>query len=280
MSFSSKQKDSEITKKQVLNEVMPQSKWQTVKLFAIITWGSTGTNWLSKILNLHPEIFCVHELAIVLNQSKLFKNKNFWDECDPIDFMKIVSRLSNARVHGDVHSINPKDVPTLKEYFGKNFSTVVIQREPISRLKSTVANFNNWLPNQIWNIDFVDDLIRHKGISIPKYDYEHKLFVFAAHLLNTIEQETKYDCGTMYTMEDLILDKTYLKSLIEEISTGALTPDDELLDKMINTSATNQRASKEKIEFEDWQYDVIKTTVNEKTWELYSKLGYSKPDFL
>jgi len=45
-------------------------------------------------------------------------------------------------------------------------------------------------------------------------------------------------------------------------------------------STTNQSASKEVIEFEDWQIDVIKNGIDEQAWKLYSQLGYSKPNFL
>jgi len=71
-----------------------------------------------------------------------------------------------------------------------------------------------------------------------------------------------------------------LKSLIEEISGGELSTNDELLNRMIKTPPVDQRASKEKIEFEDWQIDVIKTTVDEKAWKLYSELGYEIPKFI
>jgi len=268
------------SKTQILNEVVPQSRWQKRNLFAIITWGATGTSWISKVLNHHPEIFCVHELASVLNQSKLFSSNDFWVQFDPIDFMKIIARLSHHNVHGDVHSFRSEDVPRLKEYFGKKFSSAVIEREPISRLKSTISGYRNSLPHKLYDTRYVDYIILRKKIDLPKSNYENKLFVQGVNLLNTIEQEANNNCGKMFRMEDLISDPKYLKSLIEEISSSELTADDDLLHQMIKTPATNIRASKEKIEFEDWQIAVIKKVVHEKAWELYSKVGYSKPNFL
>ena len=91
------------SKTQKINEVLSQRDWQRTNLFAIITWGSTGTSWISKILNHHPEIFCVHELALVLNQSKSFSSNDFWAKFDPIDYMKIVARMSHHHVKGDPH---------------------------------------------------------------------------------------------------------------------------------------------------------------------------------
>jgi len=277
---SLKQENGKTSEPKKINEVVPQSDWQYQNIFAIITWGGTGTSWISKVLNLHPEIFCVHELAIKLYQSKFYTKKNYWDEFDPIDFMKVIYRLSDHKANGDVHSIRPQDVPLLKEFFGKNFSSVVLEREPISRLKSQMANYKIWNYQKLWSIDYIDEKIKSIGISLPKFDYEHKLFVHGVNLLNTIAQEVNYNCGKMFRMEDLVSDPKYLKSLIKEISSGELSADDELLNKMIKTPATNIRASKEKIELEDWHIDVIKKIVNEKTWELYSNLGYSKPNFL
>ena len=268
------------SKTQKINEVLSQRDWQRTNLFAIITWGSTGTSWISKILNHHPEIFCVHELALVLDQSKLFSSNDFWDKFDPIDYMKIVARTSHHEVKGDVHSFRPEDIPQLKEYFGKNFTSVVIEREPISRLKSTISLYNSTKQYKLYDIEFIDDIISKKKIDLPKFDYEHKLFVIGVNLLNAIEREVNYNAGKMFRMEDLVSDPKYLKSLIEEISSGELSADDELLYKMIKTPPANIRASKEKIEFEDWQIDVIKKTVDEKAWDLYSKIGYAKPHFL
>jgi len=268
------------SKTQILNEVVPQSRWQKRNLFAIITWGATGTSWISKVLNHHPEIFCVHELASVLNQSKLFSSNDFWAKFDPLDFMKIISRMSHHKVNGDVHSFRSEDIPRLKEYFGKKFSSAVIEREPISRLKSTISGYRSMLPHKLYDTRYVDYIILRKKIELPKSNYENKLFVNGVNLLNAIEQEVNNNCGKMFRMEDLISDPKYLKSLIEEISSSELTADDDLLHQMIKTPATNIRASKEKIEFEDWQIDVIKKVVHEKAWELYSKVGYSKPNFL
>ena len=275
------------SKTQKINEVTPQRDWQRTNLFAIITWGSTGTAWISKILNLHPEIFYVHELALVLDQSKKFSSNDFWDKFDPIDYMKIVARTSHHEVKGDVHSFRPKDIPQLKEYFGKNFSSVVIEREPISRLKSTMVMHNSQISKgyKFFDTRLVNyTILRKKKIHLPESNYKNKLFVKAVNALNNIEAEVDYNCGKMYRMEDLISDPKHLRSLIEEISSGRLDKDDDyaddLLNKMIKTPPTNIRASKEEIKFEDWQIDVIKKVVNEKAWKLYSELGYEKPSFL
>jgi len=271
------------SKTQKINEVTPQSEWQKANLFALITYGSTATSWISKVLNHHPKIFCVHELAFVLDQSKLFSSNDFWDKFDPIDYMKIVARTSHHEVKGDVHSFRPEDIPQLKEYFGKNFTSVVIEREPISRLKSTMVMHDSDISKgyKFYDMRYIDyTILRKKKIHLPESNYTNKLFVKAVNALNIIEDEVNYDCGTMYRMEDLISDPKYLKLLIEEISSGGLSADDDLLDRMIKTSPTNLRASKEEIEFEDWQIDVIKNVVSDKSWKLYSELGYSKPSFL
>jgi len=268
-------------KRQILNEVLSQKKFQSIHLFAIISWGSTATFWLSKVLNQHPEIFCVHELALKLEQSKLFSSDDFWDKFDPIDFMKTIFRLGeHYTVSGDIHSIGLQYVPSLKEYFGKKFHSVVLGREPISRLKSTMSMYNSQKNYKLYDTEYIEKIISTKKIHLPKYDYEHILFVHGVNLLNSIIQEVDYNAGKIFRMEDLVSDTKYLKSLIEEISGGELSTNDELLNRMIKTPPVDQRASKEKIEFEDWQIDVIKTTVDEKAWKLYSELGYSKPNFL
>jgi len=283
MSSNLKQENKKTSNKPVLNEILP-GNWGLPRKFTIITWGSTGTSWLSKVLNYHPEIICMHELASILAGSKLFSSNDFWKKFDPIDYMKIISRIgTHHHVAGDIHSIKPEHVLSLKKYFGeRRFHSVVIEREPISRLKSTISMYYSALSKQyqLYDIKYIDDIIFRKKIDLPQFDYEHKLFVHGVNLLNSIKQETEHNCGKMFRMEDLISDTKYLKSLIEEISGGEISADDELLNKMIKTSATNPRASKEKIEFEDWQIDVIKKTVDDKAWDLYLKIGYAKPHFL
>ena len=48
---------------------------------------------------------------------------------------------------------------------------------------------------------------------------------------------------------------------------------DQLLHDMIRIDKVNRHKENE-IEFEDWQIEVIKKTVDEKAWKLYSKLDY------
>jgi len=186
-------------KRQVLNEVLTQKKFQSIHLFVIITWGSTATFWLSKVLNQHPEIFCVHELAIKLEQSKLFSSNDFWDKFDPIDYMKTIFRLGEVyTVSGDIHSIQFQHIPSLKEFFGKKFHSVVVEREPISRLKSTISMYNSQKNYKLYDTEYIEKIISTKKIHLPKYDYEHKLFVHGVNLLNSIIQEVDYNAGKIF----------------------------------------------------------------------------------
>ncbi|HSF50215.1 MAG TPA: hypothetical protein VLA74_05575, partial [Nitrososphaeraceae archaeon] len=148
------------------------------------------------------------------------------------------------------------------------------------RLSSIISMYNKNKQYKFFDVEYVDNIISRKKIYLPKIDYEHKLFVYGVNFLNSIEQEVGFNCGKIFRMEDLTSDTKYLKSLIEEISSGVLSADDELLAKMIKTSPTNKRTSKEKIEFKDWEIDVIKKVVDDKAWKLYSELGYDRPDFL
>jgi len=265
----------------ILNEIIPESWSRRSHKFAIITWGSTGTSWISKVLNYHPEIICMHELASILEQSKIYSSNDYWNKFDPIDYMKIISRIGTPyTTAGDIHSIKIESIPSLKEFFGERFHSVVIEREPIARLKSTLVmyNYDYSQEHELYDIGYVDEIISRKKIDLPKFDYKHKLFFHGVNLLNSIIQEV--NAGKMFRFEDLISEPKHLKSLIEEISGGELSADDDLLKKMIKTSPANKRASKEEIEFEDWQIDVIKKGIDEEAWKLYSELGYNKPNFL
>jgi len=249
-----------------------------IQLFTIICWGCAATKWLSKTLNSHPEIFCLHAL-----NNKWFSTNKFASEnvIDGIDYLYVIAKLADVyKAAGDVHGVSRHHVPELRRVLGDKFNAVVVVREPLPRLKSQISLFQYQKRQQypkLWNVDYIDDVIKNKCVTLPNYDYEHKLFVHGVNMLNAITEEV--NVGKIYRSEDLTTNQSMLGEFIEEITHGKVTTDNELLSKMVETDRVSRHKGKE-IEFEDWQIDVIKKVVEEKSWELYSKLGYSKPNFL
>lgn len=245
------------------------------QLFAIISWGCAATTWLYKVLNAHPEIFCVHALNNIWFSTNTIKSEK---KIDGLEYFQVISKLAYVyKAVGDIHGLSRHHVPELRRVLGDKFNAVVVVREPMPRLKSQLSMFHKDQKHKFWNIDYIDDVIKNQGITLPNDDYEHKLFVHGVNMLNAITEEV--NVGKIFRSEDLTTDPSILGEFIEEISCRKVTTENELLSKMIKIDRVNVHTSKE-IEFEDWQIDIIKKVVDQTSWELYSKLGYSKPNFL
>ncbi len=247
-------------------------------LFAVISWGASATLWLSKTLNMHPEIFCVHAMNEIWTKLQKKSIIGSLSKIDGFEYLRIVSILgSGFKLAGDVHGVSRNHVPFLREILGEKFNAVVVIRDPMNRLKSQFALFKKFEKFRSYDINYVKKIIKNKKISMPQNNYENKLFIHGVNMLNAIKDEV--NVGEVFKSEDLTSDTSSLKSLIDEISRGKLSTDDDLLHKMIQTEPINPH-KKNEIEFSEWQISVIKNVVDEESWDLYSKFGYKKPDFI
>jgi len=245
------------------------------QLFAVISWGSAATKWLSKALNSHPEIFCFHSMNLFLTFDKDHRK---FPENNGLEYLSMIARGTvGYKAAGDVHGISPYDIPGIRQLLGDKFNAAVVIREPIPRLKSTLSLFQRFEKRQMYNVDYVDDIIKNNNLTLPHNDYGDKLFVHGVNMLNSIVEET--NVGKIYRSEDLTTNKSTLFEFIEEITRGKIKTEPELLSNMLKIDRINKHVQNE-IQFEDWQIDVIKSVVSDKAWELYSKCGYDKPSFL
>ena len=239
------------------------------QLFAIVSWGCAATKWLAKALNSHPDIFCLHAMNsnwVMTNDAKISS------PIDGLDYMRFIAKSAYGyKAAGDIHGVSRPHIPELRRILGDKFNAVVVVREPLPRLKSQVGLFHMFQQHKLWNVDYIDDVIKNKHLSLPIYDYEHKLFVHGVNMLNAITEEV--DVGKIFRSEDLTTNADMLGKFIEEISCNKVETNDQLLHDMIRIDKVNRHKENE-IEFEDWQIEVIKKTVDEKAWKLYSKLDY------
>jgi len=132
-------------------------------LFAIVTWGCSGSTWLAKVLNSHNEIFCLHcynqHLSYVVNNSYL----------NGISYLKSIAVTATGyKLAGDVHGINREELPLIREFFGEKFRDAVLVRDPLSRLKSMIfcleklkGGFSDYsyITNIIKTVFFVNDVV-------------------------------------------------------------------------------------------------------------------------
>ncbi len=237
-------------------------------LFAVSSWGFAATTWVSKVLNDHPEIFCVHGFNIVLRQ-----------ECEPgldfggLDYASLIAGLASGyRYMGDVHGFAPSEIEQLAETFGDNFSSVVLVREPIERLRSYLA-FWATRPQLRPSVASVDELAAVRGLD-PPADDDARFLIHAANMLNRIGIEQRL--GPIFRMEDVTTDADALSSLVAAVTGGKARPNPQWVAAALATGP-RRTAPGPKPDLSEAQLEIVARTVLPENWEHYEELGYPRP---
>ena len=249
------------------------------QLFAVVTWGCAASHWVSLTLNTHPDIFCLHGGNGIL---KFFGQSPV---LDGLEYMQLVWALGRGgKVMGDVMGVSRHHVPKLRQLFAKNFNAVVVVRDPIPRLVSQLALFNNFshLRGGLWpGMSYIDSVLESHGIALPTPDVneQHRLFAHGVNMLNAITEEK--DVGTVYRCEDLTTNAPRFRLFVEELTGGEVPIDEAWVRKSVSRPKTNSHKDKgAEVKFNDWQLDVIRKVVKPEAWRLYEGLGYARPAFM
>jgi hypothetical protein len=248
-------------------------KYPYPQLFAVISWGCAATAWLARVLNCHPDIYCVHEA----NHSWHVLGKVA--KLDGVPYLRIIGKQGHAHVAaGEVHGISRHLISECRCSFGDKFNAVVVVREPISRVHSQLALYQDFDGLHAWNVDYVDAILARANIVVAPQDYKSRLFVHAANMLNAVLEER--EVGKIYRAEDLTSNSNVLGGFVEEITRGKVSPSSGWLESAIETKKVNIHAgSRPRRAFDDWQIDVIRKVVDPRAWEIYESLGYARPEF-
>jgi hypothetical protein len=248
-------------------------RYPSPQLFAVISWGCAATAWLAAILNRHPDIYCVHEANLswhVLGNCP---------RLDGVPYLRIIGSQGHACIAaGEVHGVSRHLVPECRRTWGDKFNAAVVVREPIPRLQSQLALYQEFEGLQVWDIHYLDGILSRTGIVLAPGDYPSRLFVHAANMLNAILDER--EVGKIYRSEDLTSNGQALGEFVEEITRGKVSPASAWLEDIIQTGKVNSHAGRNpRRELDDWQIDVIRKVVDPRAWEMYEALGYTRPDF-
>ncbi len=246
------------------------------RLFAVISWGHAATFWLSKMLNAHQEVFCVHDIKHQWSQVTNSEKLN-----DDILYMKVLEKAGlGCRLSGDCHGVNRERIDDIKEVYGERFRSVVIVRHPIPRILSYLSHAEKkGIDN--YNLDFehiensLDD--RLKGRLNTK---KQLFFVHVMDCVNIIKYEA--DLGPLFTMERLTKDTGELNNLLRYLSNGELEFKPAMLEgafsKQINP---HQKCSDHHISVKEiyeslpeWQKKAFSYLLNPTSNQLYQDLGY------
>jgi hypothetical protein len=248
-------------------------KYPYPQLFYVVSWGCAATAWLATILNRHPDIYCVH--AANLHWHVLGEG----EKLDGARYLRVIGSQGHSHVAaGGVHGMSRHLVPECRGMFGQQFNSAVVVREPISRLRSMVALYDDFQECRVLDTGYVDGILSRTGITVPPEDYRSRVFVHAANMLNAILDEG--EVGKIYRCEDLTTNCQVLGKFVEEITRGKVSPDSAWLESAIHTKKVNVHAGQHaRRELDDWQIDVVRKVVDPRAWELYESLGYARPEF-
>jgi len=241
-------------------------------LFAVVSWGCCATSWLSKVLNFHPEIMCLHNFLVGFTE---IDNRN------AEDYMRAIYITSYPYlVAGDVHGVPRDAIPYLQEQFGSHFSAVTLVRDPYHRFFSMLSavRWNQGMDN---DYSYIDDLVDRLGIDIP-LTWDNRMLIHAANMLNAIIDEKKLVGDRIYRMEDLVKNKEKLSELIQDISNNLIIPDEEWLDSAIAIKPINshRKKLKEQILLSSQEKEVVLTVFDKKAQTIYENLGYDIEEFI
>lgn len=239
------------------------------QLFAVVTWGCAATTWLAKALNSHPEILCLHAGTNALNTFHQSVE-------DSVQYFRVLIHLGHGYAAvGDVHGLPRWDIPKLKEAFGPRFNAAIVVREPIARLRSQMALYEQFRGLNAWDLSYVESLIDSKNIAAESE--ESRMFVHAANMLNAVTEEISY--GRIYKTEEITTNPDCLSALVGEIA--GCKVDTHWLETCIGAKKVNTHANDATLStLTDWQTEVVGAVVRPEAWKIYSELGYATPDFV
>ncbi|HLK11865.1 MAG TPA: glycosyltransferase [Candidatus Binatia bacterium] len=239
------------------------------RVFAVVSWGCAATAWLATTLNRHPDVYCVHAGNLAWHVL------GGGERLDGIDYLRIVAAQGHGHAAaGDVHGVSRHHVPELRRRFGPRFNAAVVVRDPLPRLRSQLALFEEFAAHETWDLAYVDGLIARCGVRLPASDYRCRFFVHAANMLNAILEEGAV--GRIFRSEDLTGDADALGAFVEEITRGTVRPEAEWLKAAVGGRRINVHAgSRPPQRLEDWQIEVVHRVVDPRSWERYEALGYA-----
>ena len=249
--------------------------YTTRHLFAVVSWGASGTKWLATLLNNVPGMFALHHGRAALS---IFGNCPDSYEMDIFAYARVLSMLGSGNTAaGDVHGISRDEVRQLRTRNFKNFHAVVLTRAPRARLASQLSLFRKLRHLKKYDVQYIPALVDELNLPVPDLSYETLLDVHGINMLNSIIEEA--ELGQVFRLEDLSTSSLALSTLLHTISGGAIC---ELPDVRIDSteSILNAHHHGQESVFESWHRDVFEAVVSPVALKIYAHLGYRRNECL
>lgn len=248
----------------------PEGSTGRARVFAVVSWGCSATNWLAQVLDRHPSVRCFHAV-----NGDVFR----MTRTPRLDGMKYVELLNAQRlgypVVGDVHGFTRTSIPSVQAELGDLFRCAVLVRDPLPRYRSQLALFEHgewrrWAAKgRLWDIDYVKPIARAAGIKLSN-DYEKMLVVHSACLLNVILEETQI--APVVRMEDITSSPESLGSLFTTLTAGKIDGAGVWAEEAVARPPVVKHARGDELTVH--QLDVLERIVKPEAWAAYRQLGY------
>lgn len=243
------------------------------EMFAVISWGCAGTKWTALALNAHPDVFCVHSANYYLQS---MARQRLVDGCEYLRVLESIG--AGHRAIGEVHGVSRESVAELRAHYGPRFSTAILVRDPLPRLRSQVALSRKLQSGDAWDKPYYDSVAQNAGLDPAQLSYEDSTVVHAADQLNRILEERQF--GPVFTLESLTQSRTRLSELLLHLTRGCAAPTREWLDHVGSLPAQNQHRAEASAQLTDRELRIADRIFRPEARECYRQLGYHVPDAL
>lgn len=232
------------------------------RLFAIVSWGASATHWLTRVVNAHPSILCVHHQRWAIGQFSEI-------QLDAVSYMRMLRfNAAGYELVGDCHGISLDEIPSLTERWPDVFCAATVVRHPVSRLRSAYAL---WEKANFEGYDTSNARKLHPHLKEPA----QLIFADFVHLTNRVIQEADLP---LFTMERLTTEPQELNRLLSILSGGLLSFDSfehiEFRRRTVSHAESEFLPKQVFANMPGWQTTLIREILSHPAREVYESLGY------
>ena len=252
-------------------------------LFIGYCWGAAGSTWLARLLNGHPDIFCVHN-----PQFPRFDYFKFEDLAEVIEHVFRHQAWAGAYpVVGFTHGVALEWHGRIRQKYGDQLRCFVLTRHPIMRIQSSYAlhvsrkaersTDSRWIEAYVQTYQ---ELVRLARKKLPD-DFESLAFYKSCAMVNSILAEHEQGLP-LYRLEDLLSEEEAVQSLLAHISSGTCRLPSDVIETMQRTVVRGRAAQIRSAEetYASWRpehREAYHYLVTGKALEVYRQVGYEFP---
>ena len=245
------------------------------RLFSVVTWGCCASTWLSKVLDSHPDIFCLH----AFNQH--YDLTNMPGHSHDLGYMESIAISAHAyQAAGDIHGIRRDSLPLLHEHFQDRFQSAVLVRAPWERFHSMLSCMKR-LRGGLSDYTYIDQLIEKSPLVAEELDLADRIFAHSVNMLNAISEEKQF-CDTIFRMEDVVTCPEHLAQFIRHVTDGAVHISSKWIEEALKEKKSNShvREFPSYTSFSAKQKNIISTILKAEALDGYEELGYPVDPFI